>query len=276
MKVETVDYKAADAAETLARSLRDTGFAVLANHPITPDRIEAIYGAWGGFFAGEEKFDFAVRPPAHDGYFAFRSENAKDSPVKDLKEFFHVYPGCRLPGDIEALTRQIYADLDMLGRELLGWIQAQAPAEITEALSMPLDAMMEDSDQSLLRILHYPPVESAEPGAIRAAAHEDINLITLLLSGSKPGLQAMDADGNWHDVACDPGMITINNGDMLAMATGNYFPSTTHRVTNPDAGQNVSRYSMPMFLHPRPDVPLRPDMTADQYLQQRLREIGLK
>ena len=276
MKVETVDYKAADAAETLARSLRDTGFAVLANHPITPDRIEAIYGAWGGFFAGEEKFDFAVRPPAHDGYFAFRSENAKDSPVKDLKEFFHVYPGCRLPGDIEALTRQIYADLDTLGRELLGWIQAQAPAEVTDALSMPLDAMMEDSDQSLLRILHYPPVESAEPGAIRAAAHEDINLITLLLSGSKPGLQAMDADGNWHDVACDPGMITINNGDMLAMATGNYFPSTTHRVTNPDAGQNVSRYSMPMFLHPRPDVPLRPDMTADQYLQQRLREIGLK
>ena len=276
MKVETVDYKAADAAETLARSLRDTGFAVLANHPITPDRIEAIYGAWGGFFAGEEKFDFAVRPPAHDGYFAFRSENAKDSPVKDLKEFFHVYPGCRLPGDIEALTRQIYADLDTLGRELLGWIQAQAPAKVTDALSMPLDAMMEDSDQSLLRILHYPPVESAEPGAIRAAAHEDINLITLLLSGSKPGLQAMDADGNWHDVACDPGMITINNGDMLAMATGNYFPSTTHRVTNPDAGQNVSRYSMPMFLHPRPDVPLRPDMTADQYLQQRLREIGLK
>ena len=276
MKVETVDYKAADAAETLARSLRDTGFAVLANHPITPDRIEAIYGAWGGFFAGEEKFDFAVQPPAHDGYFAFRSENAKDSPVKDLKEFFHVYPGCRLPGDIEALTRQIYADLDTLGRELLGWIQAQAPAEVTDALSMPLDAMMEDSDQSLLRILHYPPVESAEPGAIRAAAHEDINLITLLLSGSKPGLQAMDADGNWHDVACDPGMITINNGDMLAMATGNYFPSTTHRVTNPDAGQNVSRYSMPMFLHPRPNVPLRPDMTADQYLQQRLREIGLK
>ena len=123
MKVETVDYKAADAAETLARSLRDTGFAVLANHPITPDRIEAIYGAWGGFFAGEEKFDFAVQPPAHDGYFAFRSENAKDSPVKDLKEFFHVYPGCRLPGDIEALTRQIYADLDTLGRELLGWIR---------------------------------------------------------------------------------------------------------------------------------------------------------
>ena len=276
MKVETVDYKAPDAAVTLARSLRDTGFAVLANHPITPDRIDAVYQAWGGFFAGEEKFDFAVKPPAHDGYFAFRSENAKDSQVKDLKEFFHVYPGCQLPGDIEAMTRQIYADLENLGHELLAWIQQQAPSEVTESLSMPLDSMMEGSNQSLLRILHYPPIASAEPGAIRAAAHEDINLITLLLSGSKPGLQAMDKAGNWHDVACDPGMITINNGDMLAMATGDHFPSTTHRVTNPDAGQNVSRYSMPMFLHPRPDVPLRPGLTADDYLQQRLREIGLK
>lgn len=276
MKVETVDYKAPDAAETLARSLRDTGFAVLANHPITADRIDAIYNAWGAFFAGEDKFDFAVKPPAHDGYFAFRSENAKDSPVKDLKEFFHVYPGCTLPDEIEAMTRQIYTDLENLGRELLGWIQGQAPAEVTESLSMPLDDMMQGSDQSLLRILHYPPVDEMEPGAIRAAAHEDINLITLLLSGSKPGLQAMDKAGNWHDVACDPGMITINNGDMLAMATGDHFPSTTHRVTNPDAGQNVSRYSMPMFLHPRPDVPLRPGVTADDYLQQRLREIGLK
>ena len=276
MKVETVDYRAGDAAETLTRSLRDTGFAVLANHPITPERIDAVYGAWGDFFASEGKFDFAVKPPAHDGYFAFRSENAKDSPVKDLKEFFHVYPGCDLPSEIEAVTRQIYTDLENLGRELLGWIQQQAPARVTDSLSMPLDAMMEGSDQSLLRILHYPPVEAAEPGAIRAAAHEDINLITLLLSGSKPGLQAMDKAGNWHDVACDPGMITINNGDMLAMATGDHFPSTTHRVTNPDAGQNVSRYSMPMFLHPRPDVPLRPGVTADNYLQQRLREIGLK
>ena len=141
---------------------------------------------------------------------------------------------------------------------------------------MPLGDMMEGSDQSLLRILHYPPVEDAEPGAIRAAAHEDINLITLLLSGSKPGLQARDSDGAWHDIACDPGMITINNGDMLALATGNHFPSTTHRVTNPDAGQNVSRYSMPMFLHPRPDAPLTADVTADQYLQKRLKEIGLK
>lgn len=87
---------------------------------------------------------------------------------------------------------------------------------------------------------------------------------------------AKDASGDWHDIACDAGMITINNGDMLALATDNYFPSTTHRVTNPDQIENVSRYSMPMFLHPHPEAPLAEGVTADDYLQQRLREIGLK
>ena len=276
MNVETVDYQDPTASAALHRSLRDTGFAVLANHPISAERIANIYDGWGSFFAGEDKFEFAVQPPRHDGYFAFRSENAKDSPTKDLKEFFHVYPDSPLPEALSAATAAIYADLQALGVELLSWIQRETPDDIRTGFSLPLDEMMADSNQSLLRILHYPPVEEAEPDAIRAAAHEDINLITLLLSGSKPGLQAKDAAGNWHDIACDAGMITINNGDMLAMTSDNYFPSTTHRVINPDAKQNQSRYSMPMFLHPRPEVLLKPGTTADDYLQERLTEIGLK
>ena len=136
---------------------------------------------------------------------------------------------------------------------------------------------MAGSEQSLLRILHYPPVAKDDRvAAIRAAAHEDINLITLLVAGSQPGLQAKDTQGQWHEVPCDPGMITINNGDMLALASDNYFPSTTHRVVNPDENSNQSRYSMPMFLHPRPDVALKPDFSADQFLQERLKQIGLK
>ena len=276
MNVETVDYQDPTASAALHSSLRDTGFAVLANHPISAERIADIYDGWGSFFANKDKFEFAVQPPRHDGYFAFRSENAKDSPTKDLKEFFHVYPDSPLPEALSAATAAIYADLQALGVELLSWIQKEAPDDIRTGFSLPLDEMMADSNQSLLRILHYPPVEEAETDAIRAAAHEDINLITLLLSGSKPGLQAKDAAGNWHDIACDAGMITINNGDMLAMTSDNYFPSTTHRVINPDAKQNQSRYSMPMFLHPRPEVLLKPGTTADDYLQERLTEIGLK
>ena len=115
-----------------------------------------------------------------------------------------------------------------------------------------------------------------EPGAVRAAAHGDINLITVLVAGSAPGLEAQDTAGNWHAVPCDPGMIAINCGDMLEMASGGYFPSTIHRVVNPEKTQTGARFSMPMFLHPRPEVVLKPGTTADDFLQQRLREIGLK
>ena len=163
-----------------------------------------------------------------------------------------------MPEDLEAFTRELYADLTAIGIELLSWLDQLMPDEISASLSMPLQEMMQASQQSLLRILHYPPVSAEEDtAAIRAAAHEDINLITLLLAGSQPGLQARDKRGQWHAVPCDPGMITINNGDMLSLATNGYFPSTTHRVINPDDKLNLSRYSMPMFLHPHPDVKLR-------------------
>ena len=277
MKIETVDYTASDAGDRLARSLRETGFAVLANHPIRADRIDEAYTLWGGFFASDSKFNYLRDYEKQDGYFPFKSEHAKDAQKKDLKEFYHVYPWGRVPEDLEAFTRQLYADLTAIGIELLSWLDQLMPDEISASLSMPLQEMMQASQQSLLRILHYPPVSAEEDAAaIRAAAHEDINLITLLLAGSQPGLQARDKQGQWHDVPCDPGMITINNGDMLSLATNGYFPSTTHRVINPDDKLNLSRYSMPMFLHPHPDVKLRQDFTAEAFLQERLKEIGLK
>ena len=277
MKIETVDYIASDAGDRLARSLRETGFAVLANHPIRADRIDEAYALWGRFFASDSKLNYLRDYEKQDGYFPFKSEHAKDAKKKDLKEFYHVYPWGRVPEDLEAFTRQLYADLTAIGIELLSWLDQLMPDEISASLSMPLQEMMQASQQSLLRILHYPPVSAEEDAAaIRAAAHEDINLITLLLAGSQPGLQARDKQGQWHDVPCDPGMITINNGDMLSLATNGYFPSTTHRVINPDDKLNLSRYSMPMFLHPHPDVKLRQDFTAEAFLQERLKEIGLK
>ncbi len=277
MQIRTVDYQARDAAQSLGRSLHETGFAVLTNHPIAPERIVQTYESWGRFFASDSKHDYLRDPVNQDGYFPFKSEHAKNAEQKDLKEFYHVYPWGRLPDDLAALTQAFYADLAALGAELLAWIDGQLPANIAGGLSSALADMVAESQQSLLRILHYPPVRNGEnPAAIRAAAHEDINLITLLVAGSQPGLQARDKDGNWHEVTCDPGMITINNGDMLALATDNYFPSTTHRVVNPDMQSNRSRYSMPMFLHPRPDVELKRGFSADQFLQERLKQIGLK
>ena len=276
MNVKQVDYTQASAGEDLVTSLHESGFAVLKNSPITPARINAFYQLWADFFASDEKFEYTYEQSKQDGYFPFRSENAKGSPAKDLKEFYHVYPWGRIPTSLEKETRAFYADLQALGSELLTWIQRYTPESVSASFFETLDSMIAGSDQSLLRVLHYPPIEGeVEPGAVRAAAHEDINLITLLVSGSQPGLEAKDKQGNWFPVEGDQGMITINTGDMLQEASAGYYPSTTHRVVNPQNSENVSRYSIPMFIHPRPEVRLSERYTAGQYLQQRLREIGL-
>lgn len=274
--IQTVSFTSAGAPADFVRSLRETGFAVLTGHPIDPSRIAEAYAAWGRFFNSQDKHRFTARG-TQAGYFPFRSENAKGAKAKDLKEFYHVYPDGPVPAELETMTRRLYADLVAIGARLLEWVQAQAPAEVTARFSESLPAMLAGSKQNLLRILHYPPVDAApEPGAVRAAAHGDINLITVLLAGSAPGLEARDTRGNWHGVPCDPGMIAINCGDMLEMASGGYFPSTVHRVVNPSTTERGARFSMPMFLHPRPEVVLKPGVTAEDFLQERLREIGLK
>jgi len=140
---------------------------------------------------------------------------------------------------------------------------------------------------SILRLLHYPPIaDDADPNCIRAAAHEDINLITILVAANGAGLELLDRDGKWLPVETDPGNLIVDAGDMLARICNDRIPATTHRVINP-VGPNISRYSMPFFMHPRPDAVLSclkscmgngakyADITADDFLQQRLREIGL-
>lgn len=275
--IQTVSFTGPGAPAAFTRSLRETGFAVLTGHPIGPERIAEGYAAWGRFFNSDAKHDFTARPETQAGYFPFRSENAKGAKAKDLKEFYHVYPDGPVPPGLEALTRRLHADLVAIGARLLEWVQAEAPAEVRARFSEPLPAMLKGSKQNLLRILHYPPLDGApEPGAVRAAAHGDINLITVLLAGSAPGLEARDTEGRWHAVPCDPGMIAINVGDMLEMASGGYFPSTLHRVVNPERGTSGARFSMPMFLHPQPEVGLKEGITAADFLNERLREIGLK
>lgn len=276
-EIRTVSYTAPNAPAAFTRSLRETGFAVLTDHPVGAERIAEAYAAWGRFFNSEGKHGFTAAPETQAGYFPFRSENAKGATAKDLKEFYHVYPDGPVPPELAGMTRRLHADLVAIGARLLDWVQAEAPPEVAARFSEPLPSMLAGSTQNLLRIIHYPPVDDVpEPGAVRAAAHGDINLITVLLAGSAPGLEARDTHGSWHAVPCDPGMIAINVGDMLEMASGGWFPSTVHRVVNPERAESGARFSMPMFLHPRPEVVLQPGTTAKDFLHQRLREIGLK
>lgn len=274
--VLAIDCSDPEAGASFVTSLHDTGFAILKNHPVDPDEISRMYDAWQRFFSRDTKHDFTNRRGDMHGYYGFKSENAKDSQHKDLKEFYHVYENMPVPPQVEAETRSFHSKMMEIGRLLLGWLDDNTPDEVRKNFSQPLTGMVENSTQNLLRVLHYPPVEDdVEPGEMRAAAHEDINLITLLVTGSEPGLQARDKQGNWHDVPCQSGYITVNAGDMLAKASHGYYPSTTHQVINPPDSANRSRYSMPLFVHPRPDVKLDKDLSAGEYLAQRLKEIGL-
>jgi isopenicillin N synthase-like dioxygenase len=278
MQVLSIRYGGADAGERLSRSLTETGFAVVTSHPVPSTLIARAYEEWQRFFASDEKHAYTFDPAKQDGYFPFRSENAKGYPAKDLKEFFHVYPGTRLPADAAEVTRELYERLAALACDLLALLEDHTPAPVRACLSMPLRRMVEGSPQTLFRILNYPPLTGAEEaGAVRAAAHEDINLITLLVAATAPGLEVKDASGRWLAVPADLGSIVVNSGDMLQMASRGHYRSTTHRVVNP-VGDDARhpRLSMPLFLHPWPTVRLSETHTAGEYLEERLREIGLK
>jgi len=279
MRVLRVVYGSPDAPKQFAESLRTTGFAVIANHPIPHELIRDVFAEWGKYFdsPNEEKLKDKFDAKTQAGYFPFKTENAKDSKVKDLKEFFHLFLETPVPHGLSPKTREMYDRMNGLGVELLGWLQENTPDPIRKLFSMPLTMMSSGSKETLLRPIHYPGLKGdEEPGAIRAAAHEDINLITLLPAATAPGLQVKDLQGNWHDVECNPGDIVINAGDMLQEATGGYYISTTHRVMNPSGPTAKDpRYSMPLFIHPRPEVRLSERHTAGSYLEERLREIGL-
>jgi isopenicillin N synthase-like dioxygenase len=296
-------------ARAIGESFRAFGFALVTGHGIDPALIARAWELTAALFAlpeAEKRTYYQADLAGARGYTPYRTEIAKGAAVHDLKEFWHVgrdvatddplagsmppnvWPA--RPADFRDTFEALFAALDRAGATILSRI----------ALDLGLAADWFDpaiaDGNSVLRLLHYPPIEDAEDGAIRAGAHEDINLITLLLGAEEAGLELLGRDGRW--IAVDPpaddqgGALVVNIGDMLQRLTNHELPSTTHRVRNP-AGERArhSRYSMPFFLHLRSDWPIRtlpqcvtpaqpdryPDaITADEYLQERLREIGLK
>ncbi len=280
-RLKAVDYRSADAEVQFVASLRETGFGVLSNHPLDEQRVSSIYNRWRAFFNTPAKEDYLFNPARFDGFFPSReAEIAKGRATRDLKEYFHYYPWGRCPEELRAEIDVYYTSTVAFASELLTWVERQTPDDVSANFREPLSGMISGSEQSLLRVLHYPPIEGpVESGAVRAAAHEDINLLTILPASNEPGLQAKTREGEWIDVPCDFGNLIVNVGDMLQEASGGWYPSTTHRVVNPDeldsdrATAAVGRISLPLFLHPRSDVVLSDRYTAGSYLGERLREL---
>ena len=292
-------------SDEIGHSFRSFGFALVRDHGIGAGLIARAWELTRTFFAlpEEEKRRWHVTGIAGArGYTPFGTEIAKGAPAHDLKEFWHVGrdlpAGHPLAGSMppnvwpdrpegfRETFAPLYAEFDRVGGVIL--------SRIAVHLGLPadwFDPAIADGN-SVLRLLHYPPVAGATGESIRAGAHEDINLITLLLGAEEAGLELLTKEGCWVSVSPPEGAMVINIGDMLQRLTNHVLPSTTHRVRNPDAARaGASRYSMPFFLHLRSDFPFvtlpqcitpeNPDrypvsITADEYLQQRLIEIGLK
>jgi isopenicillin N synthase-like dioxygenase len=280
------------------------GFVIIADHGIPQPLIDRFLALYKAFFAWPEadkrRYHIAGGGGAR-GYTPFGIETAKGSAHHDLKEFWHVgrelppgHPYKRymadnvwidgLPGFRET-SIEMFETFDRTGRRLL--------AAIARVLGLAPD-LFEDKVQlgnSVLRVIHYPPMPPQPTESVRAGAHEDINVITLLLGAEEPGLQVLTRRGEWLAANPAPGSMVVNVGDMLQRLTNGLLPSTTHRVVNPasDRAQHA-RFSMPFFLHFNPDFPIAalpsctgpgrpeplPPILAEEYLQERLREIKLK
>lgn len=309
--VDLSDYLSGDETrrqkfiQGFGKAYEEIGFAAIENHGIAQDLINKYYGFVEQFYQLDlvtklkyEKVELA----GQRGYTSFGREKAKQSEVADLKEFWQVgqyiedgeqMPDDDYPDNIEVAEipafnetgRQLYKSFENSGRHLL--------RSIAEYLGLPVeyfDAKIHNGN-SILRAIHYPPITQEPKTAIRAEAHEDINLITLLVGASADGLQVQDLQGTWHEAKAEPHQIMVNVGDMLQRLTNNKLKSTTHRVVNPPREKwHTHRYSIPFFLHPRSEVrldclescitPSNPlqyqPISAGEYLNERLIEIGLK
>jgi isopenicillin N synthase-like dioxygenase len=215
-------------------------------------------------------------PSGQTGWFPpDKSETAKGRSVRDLKEFFHVYDWSTYPDEVSDAALEYRKIATGVARTLLDWVEANTPPDVAARFSMPLSKMMDGSTRTLLRVLRYPPLIGEVPdGAVRAAAHEDINLLTVLPASNEAGLELLGTNGQWYPVPCDPGSLAVNGGEMLDLASGGYYPATTHRVVNPSGEAALRpRMSLPLFLHPADDVVLAEGRTAYEFLQQRIAEL---
>ena len=288
----------------LGKAYEEIGFVAVKNHGLSDALCAELYTQVKGFFtlSKEEKEAYEIEGLAGQrGYVSFGKEHAKNKNEGDLKEFWHFgqtvedndpikeeYPDNIQVNELpkfNTVGKEVYQKLEATGREMLRAI----------ALHLNLDENYFDAKihngNSILRPIHYPPITHEPKDAVRAAEHEDINLITLLMGASADGLQVLNKSGEWISVTALPDQIVVNVGDMLQRLTNNKLKSTTHRVVNPPREKwGTSRYSIPFFLHPRSEVSLNclpscisesnpknfSDITAGEYLEQRIIELGLK
>ena len=288
--VPVLEMSAPSFVDELHESLATYGFVGLVGHGVSDERVMRCEAATRELFALPLSVKQRHETPEDGrqrGYTGLGVEHARDASVADLKEFWHVgrdgvpeLSANQFPDEVPGFANvalDLFSALDELALTLLD--------AIARGLSLPADWFTSRviGGNNVLRLIHYPPVGPDIPaGAVRAAAHEDINLITLLPVASEPGLEIRTHEGGWVAVSPPPGTIVLDTGDMMQLVTGGRMPATTHRVVNPPFSRaDRPRYSMPFFVHPRPTVRLDPidggppGPMSEEFLLQRLRQTGV-
>lgn len=272
----------------LGAALEAWGFVALTGHGVPVDLLSDCYRLAAELFQQPDAEKRRYELPQigrQRGYTGFGVEHAKDSDVADLKEFWQLGrvppPGSRLPANVwpevpaafGPTFDRLFATMDGLANTLLAAIAEHIGLDPRELVDGVRDG------NSVLRVIHYPPVgPEAPPSAVRSAAHEDINLLTVLPASTQPGLEVLDKQGTWRPVQTPPDVMICDTGDLMALLTGRLLPAVTHRVVNPPDSQDLARYSMPFFCHPRPDWVIRPmrgeeaPIAAGEFLRRRLIE----
>ena len=283
--------------QAIGSGLEATGFVAITHHGIDTDLLATAYATSAQVFGlpeGTKKQYETPEDGRQRGYTSFGVEHAKDSDKPDLKEFWHV--GRSLSSDHELSAEGLVpknlfpAEVPAFGETMSKLFAAQESFAnslldaIGDYLDLPKGTFAEliEDGNSVLRVINYPdPDGTAEPGAVRAAAHEDINLITVLPSSTRPGLQILTRDGEWLPVQTPPDVMIVDTGDMMQLLTAGRLPATTHRVVNPDQSDG-GRLSMPFFLHPHPKKMLipfveggEPPISVHDFFFNRLKEIGV-
>lgn len=295
------EQKSNQFVKSLGDALHEVGFFALVNHGVEPKIIQAAYGAAEAFFAlsSDTKAQYEIANlKGQRGFTQFGKEHARDSKAPDLKEFWHLgrenptehpidYPDNIWPREVpqfQLVMATLFEELEACADHLM--------SACAQYLEQPTDffSTQVKEGQTILRVIHYPPIKAEDtPDSQRAAPHEDINLITLLCEATTPGLELLKADGEWLSIEPIEGQIIVDTGDMLQALSNGLLRSTTHRVVNPNSSRD-RRFSMPFFVHPRPDFDLTPlpncveqtggkatypAETAAEALAKRLKEIGL-
>jgi isopenicillin N synthase-like dioxygenase len=273
-----IDMNAEDSAQLIIDSLTQYRFAIVKNHAVSTDLLKQLYHNWEKFFLEDKKIDYLRSDITDEGYVPINTEKAVGYNVADLKEYYQTHSQSTYPEVIDGnISKKLVAEIVNLGCKIIRHLDSALPITVSNSMTMTLSDMISNCDRHGFRVIHYPTIDEEQTinSPSRSGDHTDICLLTIIPWATADGLELQDSSGTWHSPKIDESDILVFAGDMLEMATNGYLRAAKHRVTaNTQLIRDTSRFSFPVFIHPRREVELKLGVVAIDALRSRITEIG--